>query len=88
LQLAVFAHVLDGYGKVMASALIGAGATPSAMRLTLLPQWLLFLPLLAVSVLNGYGLNEAMVIFVVFTAIAALLFAYVWQREGWSHIQI
>ena len=35
LQLAVFAHVLDGYGKILAAALIGAGATRAAIKSTL-----------------------------------------------------
>lgn len=88
LQLAVFAHVLDGYGKVLGSALIGAGATKAAMQLTLLPQWLLLLPLIAISVFLGYGLNEAMGIFLASTAISALFFVYVWQREKWSSIEL
>jgi MATE family, multidrug efflux pump len=88
LQLAVFAHVLDGYGKIVGSALIGAGATKTAMQFTLLPQWLLFLPLLALSVFVGYGLKEAMAIFFVSTAFSACLFAFVWQQEKWSNIAI
>lgn len=88
LQIAVFAHILDGYSKVLGSALIGAGATKSAMQLTLLPQWLLLLPWLASSVFLGYGLKEAMGIFLLSSAVSALLFAYVWQRESWSKIDI
>ena len=88
LQLAVFAHVLDGYSKIVGAALVGAGATKVAMQLTLLPQYLLLLPLLAVSVFLGYGLSEAMAIFLGSTAISALLFAYVWQRERWNSIEI
>lgn len=88
LQLAVVAHVLDGYGKVLGAALIGAGATKVAMRLTLLPQYLVLLPLLMISVFLGYGLSAAMVIFLGSTAASALLFAYVWQREGWRSIEL
>jgi len=88
LQLAVFAHVLDGYGKILGSALIGAGATKAAMQLTLLPQYLVLLPLLTISVFHGYGLSEAMAIFLGSTAISALLFAYVWQRGRWSSIEL
>lgn len=88
LQLAVFAHVLDGYGKILGAALVGAGATKIAMQLTLLPQYLVLLPLLTISVLLGYGLSEAMAIFLGSTAISALLFAYVWQRERWSSIEL
>lgn len=88
LQLAVFAHMLDGYGKILGAALVGAGATKIAMQLTLLPQYLVLLSLLTISVLLGYGLSEAMAIFLGSTAISALLFAYVWQREKWSSIEL
>lgn len=88
LQLAVFAHVLDGYGKILAGALIGAGDTKAAMRLTILPQYLILLPLLTISVFLGYGLSAAMAIFLGSTVISALLFAYVWQRERWSGIEV
>lgn len=88
LQLAVFAHVLDGYGKILGGALVGAGATKVAMELTLLPQYLVLLPLLAISVFLGYGLTVAMAIFLGSTVISALLFVYVWQREQWSSIEL
>ncbi|MEM9622997.1 MAG: MATE family efflux transporter [Pseudomonadota bacterium] len=88
LQIAVCAHVLDGYSKVVGSALIGAGATPSALRLTLIPQWGLLLPLLAACVFMGYGLTPAMVIFGLVTAITGLASAYVWHRERWSGIAL
>lgn len=88
LQLAVLAHVLDGYGKVLGCALIGAGATRAAMQLTLLPQWLLFLPLLAVVVHSGFGLAVAMAVLAASTTLSALLFVRVWQREDWSSIEL
>ncbi len=88
LQIALLAHVLDGYGKVLGSALIGAGATPSAMRLTVLPQWLLLLPALAIAVLSGHGLVAAMLIFCASTAIAALFSACTWQRGTWLHTAV
>ncbi len=88
LQLAVFAHVLDGYAKILGSALIGAGATQAAMRLTLLPQYLMLLPLLALSVFLDYGLITAMSIFLASTALTALLSALVWQRGSWQQIDI
>lgn len=88
LQLAVAAHVLDGYSKIFGGALIGAGATKIAMRLTLLPQWVLLLPLLAIAVFLGYGLTAAMGVFLASTAISALFFVYTWQAEGWNSIEL
>ena len=88
LQLAVFAHVLDGYGKIYAAALVGAGATRAAMLLTVVPQYLLLLPLLAVSVLLGYGLDVAMLIFLFSAVISVLMFTIVWYQRGWSEITL
>lgn len=88
LQLAVFAHVLDGYGKILGGALVGAGATKVAMKLTLLPQYFLLLPLLAIAVFLGYGLTEAMAIFLFSTVVSSLLFALAWRGERWVNIDI
>lgn len=88
LQIAVVAHVLDGYGKIIAAALIGAGATQTAMRLTLLPQYLLLIPILGLTVFLGYGLSEAMLVFLGSSVISALLFACVWQRANWNAVKI
>ncbi|MEM7080789.1 MAG: MATE family efflux transporter, partial [Pseudomonadota bacterium] len=82
LQLAVLAHVFDGYSKVMGSAFIGLGDTQTAMRLTLLPQWLLLLPALALMAWSGMGLTAAMGAFVVVTGAAAIAAIWLWARRG------
>ncbi len=86
LQLAVVAHVLDGYSRVLGSSLIGAGATSSAMKLTLLPQWIFLLPLLSIAVLLGYSLTVAMALLLVSTSISAVCSMYVWRRGRWQSI--
>ena len=83
LQLAVVAHVMDGYAKILAGAMIGAGATRLALQLTLLPQYLLLLPMLAGVVWLGWGLASAMAIFLLVTAITAGLFAWQWHQRQW-----
>lgn len=88
LQLAVAAHVLDGYGKVLSAALIGAGATRVALQLTLWPQWLLLLPTLAAVVRLDFGLVLAMGALLSTTLITALLFANNWHRDQWSSIAV
>ncbi len=88
LQLAVIAHALDGYSKVMGSALIGAGATRTSMALTLAPQWLFFLPVLAFVVNLGAGLDLAVLTFLASTVVGALLAVAIWSRERWRGIEI
>ena len=84
LLLALLAHVLDGYGKVLAAALIGAGATRLAMTRSLLPQWLVLLPLLALC----SSLVAAMWVFVLATALTAMWLAWSWQREHWQGVRL
>jgi len=86
LQIAVFAHVLDGYRNVLGSALIGAGATITAMQLTVFPQWFVLLPLLSVSVFFDYGLNQAMWVLFMSTVLSAILIVCVWRRGKWSRM--
>lgn len=88
LQLAVFAHAFDGYGKVVGSALVGAGATKTAMWLTVLPQWGLLLPLLAISVSLGNGLAHAMGVVLMVAMVSALLFVWVWHAGRWGGVEV
>jgi Na+-driven multidrug efflux pump len=64
------------------------GDTCSALRLTVLPQWLIMLPLPAPSVWLGYGLQPAMLIFLFSTIAAAMWVSYTWHKERWSSISI
>lgn len=88
LQIGVLAHVILGYSSILGSALIGAGATKTVMVLTSLLQWVVFLPLVALSVYLGYGLDEALWIFFFYSTLSALVLAGIWQRERWSAIEI
>lgn len=88
LQIGVLAHVILGYSSVLGSALIGAGATKTVMVLTSLLQWAFFLPLLGLSVYLGYGLDEALWIFFLYSALSALVLAGIWHRGQWSVIEI
>ena len=86
MPMETFTHgVLSG---VLAGALVGAGATSVAMKLTLLPQYLLMLPLLAISVFLGHGLSAAMAVFLGSASVTAILFAHVWRRGRWGNVEL
>ncbi|MGI9325057.1 MAG: MATE family efflux transporter [Pseudomonadales bacterium] len=87
LQIGVLAHVITGYSNILGSALIGAGATRAVMLWSSLLQWLLFLPLLGLSVRLGYGLVEAFWVFLIYSILSALAFAAIWHRGKWSTIE-
>ena len=88
LQIGVLAHVLEGYSNILGAALIGAGATKTAMLVTSVLQWTVFLPLLALTVYLGYDLVEVFQVFFVYSILAACVFARIWQRGRWQAIEI
>ena len=88
LQLAVFAHTFDGCGNIFSGALIGAGASSTALRLTIFPQWLLLLPALAIAVFLGYGLNQAAGLLLTSTILTTALAAYIWRKLEYSTAEL
>lgn len=88
LQIGVLAHVITGYSNILGSALIGAGATKTVMVWSSLLQWVVFLPLLGLSVYLGYGLVEAFSTFLLYSALSAVVFAVIWHQEKWVAIKV
>lgn len=86
LQLAVFAHVLDGAAKVLSAAFIGAGVSAIALRLTVVPQWLLLLPLVWLVVQTGGGLRSAMLVFLAAMAVGLAWAVFAWQQRKWQQL--
>ncbi|MEJ2384683.1 MAG: MATE family efflux transporter [Xanthomonadales bacterium] len=79
----------DTMGMVLMNALIGAGDTRRAMWISLLWQWLFFLPLawLAGPVL-GFGLLGVWAVNALYRAGQALSSIQQWQGRKWTQMQI
>lgn len=80
---------IDGVGMVLMNALIGAGASRTSMVVSISTQWLLFLPVAYVlGPVMGAGLLAIWIAQVGYRGLAALIFAYLWRRGGWTSISV
>ncbi len=89
LRLMALGVVVDAFGNVLMSCLIGAGDSRRVMVASLVLQWVFFLPGVAVLVLVLHGgLNQVWAIQVVYRAMQAFVFFTWWQRGGWMAIRL
>jgi putative MATE family efflux protein len=80
---------VDGVGLVLQNALLGAGAMRQVMIVSVALQWFVFLPCAyLIGPYLGYGLMGIWLLQMVYRAIQALIFAYLWQRGDWIAIKI
>ena len=79
----------DTAGMVLMNALIGAGDTRRAMWISLIWQWLFFLPLaFLVGPVLGFGLLGVWIINVVYRVGQSINCATQWSGRKWAHIRI
>ncbi len=79
----------DTLGMVMLNALIGAGDTHRSMWISVIAQWVFFLPLaFLVGPVFGYGLLGIWILNVVYRTGQALAGAQQWASRKWAHIEI
>ncbi|MEC9466112.1 MAG: MATE family efflux transporter [Myxococcota bacterium] len=89
--LIVWAFIMgiDGAGIVLMQALIGVGAPKQAMQVTVVMQWLVFLPVAwLVGPVLGQGLMGIWIAQAIYRLIQCGLFAWKWDRRGWVSIQV
>jgi MATE family multidrug resistance protein len=80
---------VDAAAMVLQSCLIGAGDTRRVMLVSLLMQWVVFLPCAAGLVLGlSRGLVEVWVLYAVYRLLQAAVFYGLWQRERWMSIKL
>jgi len=80
---------IDTAGLVLMNALLGAGASHRVMKISIVLQWLLFLPLawLAGPVL-GLGLLGVWVVQAVYRLLQTLVLALNWRDDFWKDIKV
>ena len=80
---------IDAAGMVLLNALLGAGDTGRVMRISIIAQWGIFLPLAAlVGPVLGGGLLAVWALQAVYRSGQALWFARVWNQGRWQAIRL
>ena len=76
-------------GIVLLQALLGAGDNKTAMVISIIMQWALFLPVaFFVGPHLGYGLLGIWIVNMAYRAIQAAILAMVWERRLWAKIKL
>jgi MATE family multidrug resistance protein len=89
LRLMAFGVCIDAVGNVLMSCLIGAGDSRRVMVVSLVLQWLLFLPTVATLVLSLHlGLTTVWTAQVLYRVTQAAVFFAFWQRGRWMAIKL
>ena len=80
---------VDLVGLTMMSALLGAGDTMTPMKISIIGQWVFFLPLaLLVGPVLGFGLLGVWVAQSIYRLIQALVFIKTWEKGNWAKIKL
>lgn len=79
----------DGIGLILMNALLGVGAAKTVMKISIISQWGLFLPVAwIVGPWLGGGLLAVWIAQFAYRALQAIFFARLWQKADWQHIKV
>ena len=79
----------DIAGLVMMHALLGAGATGTVMKISVICQWLVFLPLAALAgPVLGFGLLGVWILQALYRLGQTAWFSWAWYRGDWQSIKV
>ncbi|MEX2499324.1 MAG: MATE family efflux transporter [Wenzhouxiangellaceae bacterium] len=80
---------IDTGGLAVMHALMGAGDTHKVMKISVIAQWVLFLPLAAlVGPVLGFGLIGVWVLYAIYRAGQTVWFALAWRHGRWQEIKL
>lgn len=89
LQLVGIAIIIDAYNLVIMSSLQGAGATKDVMIVSIVCQWLLFLPLAwIIGPYMGMGLTAIWLTQGVYRLLQSFWFFALWRKKDWAKIKV
>jgi len=89
LQLVGIAIIIDAYNLVLMSSLQGAGATKITMIVSIVCQWLIFLPLAwIIGPYMGMGLTAIWLTQGLYRLLQAFWFASLWRKKDWAKIKL
>ena len=80
---------IDTLGMVLMNSLLGAGDNIRVMVVTLVTQWVLFLPIAFVmGPVLGFGMTGVWLAHIGYRVIQALVFTVIWRAGSWTRIHI
>ncbi|HKK03889.1 MAG TPA: MATE family efflux transporter [Gammaproteobacteria bacterium] len=89
MRLVGLGMAVEGLGMVMMHALLGAGDNKRVMKIAVVAQWGVFLPLAyLVGPVLGFGLSVIWCLQVGYRAGMAGVFTLFWMRKGWAGIRV
>ncbi|MFT6732496.1 MAG: MATE family multidrug resistance protein [Polaribacter sp.] len=89
LQLVGIAIIIDAFNLVLMSALQGAGATKDVMVVSIVCQWLIFLPIAwFIGPHLGMGLTAIWLVQGLYRLFQLGWFVILWRRMAWANIQL
>lgn len=80
---------IDGIGMILMNSLLGVGASKLVMKVSLIMQWGVFLPIawLIGPVLGG-GLLAVWIAQFIYRLVQVMIFARSWQKGSWQRIRV
>ena len=89
LQIVAALISFDTVGLVLLNTLLGAGATKTVMAVSVVFQWVLFIPAAyLIGPVLGYGLLGIWIAQMVYRLSQSVVFAVVWSRGSWATIRV
>ncbi|WP_144391965.1 MATE family efflux transporter [Pleionea sediminis] len=89
LQLVGIGIMLDALGIVLMNSLQGAGATKATLKVSLIMQWLIFLPMAYMAgPVFGLGLTAIWILQFCYRGIQAGIYVWLWNNRAWSTIKV
>ena len=89
LQLVGIAIVIDAVNLVLMSSLQGAGATKITMIVSVVCQWVIFLPLAwIIGPYMGMGLTAIWLTQGLYRLLQAFWYVQLWRKKDWMHIKL
>ncbi len=80
---------LDIMGMALGNAMMGAGDTRRSMWISVIPQWLFFLPLAyVVGPVLGYGLLGVWILNGIYRVLQAVIYIQQWSGRKWAHVDL
>ena len=80
---------LDTLGMVLMNALLGAGDNLRVMAVTMVLQWVFFLPVAyLIGPVLGFGITGVWLAHIVYRVLQSAVFTTIWRSGSWARIRV